>query len=201
MNVDNFVFVAPNEIGRENFHETGQNNKIDFVLVQYLQGLLLGCEAVFPRNLDERQAALARKRFQLAAIGQDEGRFCFFQFTGGHGFQNRFQAMRLPGYHDRHALPARRLCESDFDFHLELSSEFFETRNNCVLSKLRIAPGSLDGHTELAASDLFFESFDVGFLKEEKICDLGNDAGFVFADDGDGGEFFHGWLTRPGISS
>jgi hypothetical protein len=47
---------------------------------------------------------------------------------------------------------------------------------------------------------LFFESFDIGFLKEKEISDFGNDAGFVFANDGNCSEFFHGRFTRPGKS-
>src|SRR5262249_5851188 len=48
MNVDDFVFVAPNEIRREDFHESGKDDKIDFITVQNFQSFLLGLESFFP---------------------------------------------------------------------------------------------------------------------------------------------------------
>jgi hypothetical protein len=43
----------------------------------------------------------------------------------------------------------------------------------------------------LAAGDLFLEGFGIGLLLEKEGGDAGDDAGFVPADDGDGGELFY----------
>jgi hypothetical protein len=52
-------------------------------------------------------------------------------------------------------------------------------------------PRSLERHAELAARNLFFKRFNVGFLLEEEVCDAGDDAGFVASDDGNAGELSH----------
>jgi hypothetical protein len=49
----------------------------------------------------------------------------------------------------------------------------------------------LEGHAELASGDLFLQRFDIGVLLEQKSGDARNDAGFVPADNGDGGELSH----------
>ena len=105
--------------------------------------------------------------------------------------------MSFPRDQNSHALAPSGLSKPDFDFHFQSGGKFRQTGHQGVASEFAVAPGCLHGHTELAASHLLFEGFDIGFLNEKKICDLGNDAGFVFADDGNRSEFFHGWLPRP----
>src|SRR5262245_23258933 len=58
VNVDDLVFETPDEVGGENFHETGKDHKINLVLLERAQSLLLPLCAVFPRNQHERQLRL-----------------------------------------------------------------------------------------------------------------------------------------------
>jgi len=56
---------------------------------------------------------------------------------------------------------------------------------------IRRTPRGLEGHAELAAGDLFLQRLDIGVLLEQKGGDARNDAGFVPANNSEGGELSH----------
>ena len=74
VNVDDLVFVAPDEIGRENFHEAGQDDEIRLVLLDQFQRLRFRRRPVFPGNENIRQLVLARQPRQVAPVGKEDGR-------------------------------------------------------------------------------------------------------------------------------
>ena len=74
MDVDDFVFVTPDKVRREDLHESRQDKKINLVVIQQLEGALLRFGTIRPGNHEKRHAPRPRQRFQIPAIGQNERR-------------------------------------------------------------------------------------------------------------------------------
>src|SRR5262249_4556048 len=68
VNVDDFVFVPPHEIRRQDLHEPCQHDKVDFIFVEGLERCQLALQTVFPRNVNKREPGFARERFEVASI-------------------------------------------------------------------------------------------------------------------------------------
>jgi len=185
VDVDDLVFVPPDEVGRQDLHEPGQDDEIDVVRFQFGQGLCFGGDAVIPGDVDEGHLELRRHRGQFGVIRNDDGGFRV-QFPSGKLLEQRFQAMRLScGQKGDSPLPAR-ISEADLNLHLERLAEGPESLAQGVGIDFAFVPGGLQGHAELAPRYLFLERLNVGPLFEEKMSDARDDAGLVFANDGDG---------------
>src|SRR2546423_8047618 len=68
MNVNNLVFKTPNEVRRKNLHETREHDKINLVLVEKKQRLLLRFDPVVPGDHEKRHFMILDQRGQFAAI-------------------------------------------------------------------------------------------------------------------------------------
>ena len=191
VDVDDLVLVAPHEVGREDLHEAGEHDEVGLVFFEVFEGLGFRRCALVPGDVREGEAMAAGQGFEVGVVGEDEDGFGAGKLAGLTGGQQGGEAMGLAGDEDSHALPPVRFGEADFDFHRQAAGERREARGDVFAVKIAGAPGGLEGHAELTAGDLFLEAFDVGLLLEEKAGDTGDDAGFVAADDGDGGEMFH----------
>jgi hypothetical protein len=55
MDVDDLVFVPPDKVGRQDFHEPRQHDINNFVLLQQFERGLLGLGTILPVHLNERQ--------------------------------------------------------------------------------------------------------------------------------------------------
>src|SRR5436190_19014321 len=122
MNVDDLIFVAPNEIGREDLHEARQNQEIDLMLLDQTEGIGLRLQAVLPRDFNEGQPCLRRQRLEIVAIRQHESGFYSLELPTLCRLQKLSKAMRLLCDQDGHALAASRFCETHLDLHLEFLS-------------------------------------------------------------------------------
>ncbi len=203
MNVDDFVFVAPHEVRRENFHEPRQHDEINLPLVKQFQRLRFRLRAVFPRNADERQAEFFGHRFEIGPVADDEREIGHHRFFGD-GFGDRFKTPRFLGHKNGEALAAIWLDDAHFDFHVKLAGQPVQSGAHGGGGKIFFGPRRLQSHAELPARDLLLERFNVGVLLKQKSGDAGDDAGFVPANDSDGGVLFHfktfcaTWRSRPG---
>src|SRR5688500_15924637 len=86
-------------------------------------------------------------------------------------------------YKNRTTLAPPRLGKANLNFHVERLSKLIQTSTDRVYIALLWFPRCLDGHAELTARDLLFQSFDIGFLFKKEISDFGNDTRFVATDD------------------
>jgi hypothetical protein len=190
MNVDDLVFVTPHKVRRENFHEAREHDKINLVFFEQSQRLALGWRAVVPRNVRERQFVFSRERRVVGAVGNHEQGIGFELAAVVRG-QERVEAMRFLRHHDGEALAAVGFGEAHLDFHAEPAGEGVQSGAQARDVAIRRTPRGLEGHAELAAGDLFLQRLDIGVLLEQKSGDARNDAGFVPANNGDGGELSH----------
>jgi len=81
--------------------------------------------------------------------------------------------MRFLRYHDGEALAAVGFGEAHLDFHAEPAGEVSSPARRLARCNPPDAT-SLEGHTELAAGDLFLQRLDIGVLLEEKGGDARN---------------------------
>ncbi len=190
MNVDDFIFVTPNEVRRQNFHEPREHNVINFVVSQQSERLLFRRAAIIPWDILERDFEILAHRCEFAAVGNHHCGVCLklSMLERGH---DGLRAMRFARHHHGHALAAIGLGEADIDFHAERLRELLQTLDNRAPAAGAWAPGSLQRHAELATSDLFLERFDVGVLLKKKIGNARDNTRFVATDDGDSGDLFH----------
>jgi len=183
MDVDDFVFVAPHEVGREDLHEPGQHDEIDLVFLQQFEGRLLGTVAVFPVQVGKRQLVRFGAGAEIGVIADNEG-----GFGGEAGGEEGVEAMGFLGDHEGEALALAGLGKAHLDLHAQAFGEGGEAGAQGEFRETHPGPGGLEGHAELAAGNLLFKRLNVGVLFEKKGSDAGDHAGFVPSDHGDGGE-------------
>src|SRR2546422_9809261 len=70
--VDDFAFVTPDKVRRENLHEPREHDEIYFIVAQHSERAVLRVGAVFPGNDEKSHAVTSRRRLQIAAVGQNE---------------------------------------------------------------------------------------------------------------------------------
>ncbi len=68
MDVDDFVFPAPDEVGREDFHEAREDDKIDFVLLKERKDLLFRLGAVVEGDVKKGQLVFARDGLEVGPV-------------------------------------------------------------------------------------------------------------------------------------
>src|SRR5689334_2208609 len=94
-------------------------------------------------------------------------------------------------HHDGEALASARDGEPDGDFHVQLASETVQARAEGFFVAVRLRPGDLEGHAELAAGDFFFQGLDVGVRFKQKARDTGDHTATISSYDCDSGKSFH----------
>lgn len=72
VDVDDFIFPAPDEIGREDFHEAGEDDEVGFVFFKQREDFLFGLGAVVKGDVIKGESFFAGKRFQRRAIADDD---------------------------------------------------------------------------------------------------------------------------------
>ncbi len=185
VNVDDFVFPAPDEVGREDFHEAREDDEVDFVLIEELEDLFFRDRAVVERDVVERELIFPGDVGEGGAVADDDDGLR--AEAGGCFREEAFQDVRFLGDEDGKSLRTGGR-EMDLGFHVEAFAGDGDFLLDFVAVEAGRGPGGLEGHAELAAGDLFFHGFDIGAESEEELGDAGDDAGFVVTDEGDGGE-------------
>ena len=184
MNVDDLVFPAPDEIGREDFHESREDNEIGLVLFEQFENFLLGFIANEKWHVVKRQFVSARERSQVGPVADDDdglrAQSC------GRFREQPLDDMRFLRDENGQSLRAHR-CEVNLRFHLQNAGG----QPDAVLDRGRVEvggrPRGLQGHAEVAARDLFLHGLNIGAQLEKKLRDSGDDSGLVVSDDSDGG--------------
>jgi len=185
VDVDDFVFPAPDEIGREDFHEAGEHDEIDFMLFEEREDLFLGLGAVEKRNVIKGKLAAARDGSEVGSIADDDDGLCA-EARGRLG-EEAFEHVGFLRDENGESLRADR-DEMNLRFHLEVTASGLDFALDGGAVKVGGRPGGLEGHAELAAGDLFLHGFDVGAQLKEELRDPRDDAGFVVSNEGDRGE-------------
>ncbi len=121
VDVDNFIFPAPDEVGREDFHEAGEDDEIDFVLLEDFQDFLLGRGAVVEGDVVEGKFLGLGERRQIGAAADDDDRLCAERLGGFR--EESFEDVGFLRDQDSEALGAGR-GEMDFRFHAEIAPGF-----------------------------------------------------------------------------
>ena len=187
MDVDDFVFPAPDEVGREDFHEAGEDDEVGFVFFEKLEDFAFGLRAVVKGDEMEREFVFAGDGCECGSVADDDNGLCA---EPGSGLgEEAFEHVGFFCHENGEALAARG-GEMDLGFHTEVAARLPDVLLDFCAVEARGRPRGLEGHAELSARDLFFEGLDVGAELEEELGDPGDDARLVMADQGDGGELF-----------
>jgi len=190
VDVDDLVFPAPDEIGREDFHEAGEDDEIDFMLFEKIEDLAFGASTVLERDMVKRKLRFLGKGRERGAVADDDDRLCA-ECLGGFR-EKAFEDVGFLRHQQGEALRAGGR-EMDLGFHVEVAAGGGDGGLDFGAVEAGGSPGGLEGHAELPAGDLLFHGLDIGSELEEKLSDAGNNAGFVVSDEGDGREMLgHG---------